>query len=441
MVDPGQLGRWLLVLMASVLACVVQAAEVRQMRVHEAPDHTRLVLDLSAPVDFASFELDNPQRLVLDLSRGRMNFDPDTLDLDGVPLQRIRSGRRGEQGLRVVLDLERKLEPRVFVLEPVAPHGHRLVVDLHDPEGERSSPVSVDREARRDVVVAIDAGHGGEDPGAIGPGNLYEKHVVLEIARRVERLLEAEPGITPVMIRTGDYYVPLIKRTELARGHRADLFVSIHADAFHRPSARGASVYALSERGASSETASWLAKRENRADLIGGVGDVSLNDKDDVLAQVLLDLSVTASLSASLDAGGRILEAMGGVARLHSQRVEQAAFRVLRSPDIPSILVETGFISNPDEARKLNTARYQQQLARAIVSGLRSHLREAAPPGTLLAWQRDNPGAVHRYVIEKGDTLSTIAQRFGVDAASVRQANDLENDVIRAGQEIVIPTG
>ncbi len=428
-------------LLSMLLVAAAGAAEIQQLRVHHAPDHVRLVMDLSGPVQHRSFRLQDPERLVVDLERASMKADPDRLSLSSTPLQAVRSGRRGDDGLRVVLDLKRKLEPRVFMLDPVEPHGHRLVIDLHDPDSSAPEPVRrVDRDGKRDIVVAIDAGHGGEDPGAIGPNGVFEKDVVLEISRRIYRLLDAEEGITPVMIRTGDYYVPLIRRTQLAREHRADLFLSIHADAFHRPSARGASVYALSERGASSETASWLARRENRADLIGGVGDVSLNDKDDVLAQVLLDLSVTASLSASLDVGSRVLGSLGDVARLHSPRVEQAAFRVLRSPDIPSILVETGFISNPEEARLLNTANYQQRLARAIVAGVRAHLEDEAPPGTLLAWRRDNPDAERRYVIEKGDTLSTIAQRFGVKTADVRRANNINGDVIRVGQEIVIPT-
>lgn len=435
----GALPSLFAVLLASLLAVPALAADVQQMRLHSAPDHTRLVLDLSGPAEHTVLQLDNPIRLVVDLSRGRMRFDPNRLDLSGTPVAAVRSADRGADGLRVVLDLRRTLQPKTFSLAPVAPYGHRLVIDLYEQESSAPEPPARERSPKRDVVVAIDAGHGGEDPGAIGPNGLFEKDVVLAIARRVESMLKAEPGVRPVMIRTGDYYVPLIRRTQLAREHRADLFISVHADAFHHPSARGASVFTLSDRGASSETASWLAARENRADLIGGVGNVSLNDKDDVLAQVLLDLSVTASLSASLDVGERVLESLGGVARLHSRRVEQAGFRVLRSPDIPSILVETGFISNPEESRLLATRDYQQRIATAIVAGVRAHLYEAPPPGTLLAWQRDNPGSGRRYVIEKGDTLSTIARRFGVETTAVRQANNIAGDLIRVGQVIVIP--
>ncbi|MCC5872042.1 MAG: N-acetylmuramoyl-L-alanine amidase [Gammaproteobacteria bacterium] len=429
----------LLAALALLLQSPAMAVEVQQMRLHSAPDHTRLVLDLSGPAEHSVFQLEDPLRLVVDLDQGRMRFDPARLNLNGTPLASVRAADRREQGLRVVLDLRRKLDPKAFSLAPVAPYGHRLVIDLYEQKSAEPERPPRQRSAKRDVVVAIDAGHGGEDPGAIGPNGLFEKDVVLAIARRVESMLKAEPGIKPVMIRTGDYYVPLIRRTQLAREHRADLFISVHADAFHHPSARGASVFTLSDRGATSETASWLAARENRADLIGGVGNVSLNDKDDVLAQVLLDLSVTASLSASLDAGERVLESLGGVARLHSRRVEQAGFRVLRSPDIPSILVETGFISNPEESRLLATRDYQQRIANAIVAGVRAHLHEQPPPDTLLAWQRDNPGSDRRYVIEKGDTLSTIARRFGVETTAVRQANNIAGDLIRVGQVIVIP--
>ncbi len=430
--------------LCGMLCAEVAAVEVERMRLHNAPDHTRVVLDLSGRVEHSMLELDGPHRLVLDLERGALKFDPRTVDLTGSPVSAVRAARRGD-GLRVVLDLRRKLEPTAFRLAPAGPHGHRLVVDLYERNGERqrapaAARVAIDRSEKRDLVVVLDAGHGGEDPGAVGPNGLREKDVVLSIARRVERLLEAEPGIRPVMVRTGDYYVPLIRRVQVSREHRADLFVSVHADAFHRPSARGASVFALSERGASSESASWLASRENRADLIGGVGNVSLNDKDDMLAQVLLDLSVTESLRSSLAAGDKVLGALGGVARLHSQRVEQAGFRVLRAPDVPSILVETGFISNPEESRLLATNDYQQRIARAIVAGVLAHLQADPPPGTYLAWRRDNPEAERRYTIAKGDTLSTIAERFGVRTAVVRQANNLNGDLIRVGQEIVIPS-
>ncbi len=237
----------------------------------------------------------------------------------------------------------------------------------------------------RDIVIAIDAGHGGEDPGALGPGGLHEKNITLSIARELQRQINQVRGYRAELTRTGDYFIPLRKRTEIARKKGADLFVSIHADAAPSRSAFGASVFALSDRGATSETARWLADSENRSDLIGGDGSVSLGDKDQMLAGVLLDLSMTATLSSSLDVGHKVLTNVGRITSLHKRRVEQAGFMVLKSPDIPSILVETGFISNVNESRKLASASHQQALARSITSGIRQYFQQSPPPGTYIA--------------------------------------------------------
>ena len=436
----GVRGRGLVLALAcALLPSAALAVDVEHMRVHSGPDHTRLVLDLSGPSRWSHLELADPPRIVVDLERGRLRFDPRRLNLSGTPIAAVRAADQGDGRLRVVLDLRRSLAPRLFDLEPVADFGNRLVVDLYEPEGRREESPRTVRELRRDVVVAIDPGHGGEDPGAIGPNGVREKDVVLAIARRVERLFDGTPGYEGVLLRTGDYYVPLRRRTELARQHRADLFVSIHADAFKTAQPRGASVFALSERGATSETARWLADKENRSDLIGGVGDVSLDGKDPVLTQVLIDIAMTASLGASLDAGERILESLERATRLHSRRVEQAGFAVLKSPDVPSLLVETGFISNPREARELATAEHQARLARALYEGIRRHVEAAPPPGTLVAWERTNGPSERRYRIRKGDTLSTIAERHGVPTRRLKTANGLASDVIRVGQVLVIP--
>ena len=423
-----------------LLAGPAFAVDVHQMRVHAAPDHTRLVLDLSGPTDWSHLVLDDPHRVVVDMERGHLRFDPERLDLSGTPIRRIRTGAREDGRLRVVLDLARPLEPRPFELAPVAPYGHRLVVDLHERGDERRVVRARSEDSpRRDLVVVIDAGHGGEDPGALGPDGVLEKDVVLAIARRLDQLLDRASGMRGELVRSGDYYVPLRRRTALAREHRADLFISVHADAFKTPGPRGASVYALSPSGATSEMARWLAESENQSDLIGGVGGVSLAGKDPVLAEVLLDLSMTGALTASLDLGERLLGALGNRGRLHSSRVHQAGFVVLKSPDIPSVLVETGFISNPQEARQLADPGYQDRVARALFEGARAHLEAQPPQGTLLAWWRDHPGERRRYVIEEGDTLSNIAQRFGVDTAHLMSTNDLSGDVIRVGQVLLIP--
>lgn len=450
---------WLLAALA--LSGLAQAADIQNVRIWRAPDNTRLVFDLSGPADHSLFSLSNPERLVIDISGARFSADVSDLPLSDTPLTGVRSAPRDEKDLRVVLDLSRQVNPKSFALPPNQQYGHRLVIDLYDHEQPRETITAPARptasplpqsggkqpvqEGSRNIKVAIDAGHGGEDPGAIGPGGVREKEVVLAISRELKTLLDAEPGFEAVLVRTGDYFIPLRKRTEIARKHNADLFVSVHADAFTRASAFGASVFALSSSGATSETARLLADRENRSDLIGGVGGVSLDNRDQVLASVLLDLSMTATLSASLDVGQQVLSAVGSITPLHKRRVEQAGFMVLKSPDIPSILVETGFISNPGEARKLVTRNHQQALARAMHTGIRDYFHRNPPPGTRVAalkssgqLQAQRP---REYEVVRGDTLSLIAARFGVSLASLRQTNALGSDKIRVGQILKVPAG
>ncbi|MCE8051535.1 AMIN domain-containing protein [Halomonas daqingensis] len=470
----------LLLLASWYVAMPAQAAQVDNIRLWAAPDHARLVFDLSGHAEANVFTLDNPRRLVIDLEQSRLDTDLASLDLQGSAITAVRSGVRDGSGLRVVLELSREVEPRHFTLPPNDQYGHRLVVDMEYPgeravenpidpieamireqemaasrhrseassgEAPRIDPEVVARQPaaphpRRDIIIAIDPGHGGEDPGAIGPGGTREKDVVMEISRRLQRLVDGAEGFRAVMIRDGDYYVGLRQRTRIAREQKADFFVSIHADAFNSPRPNGSSVYALSQSGATSETAQWLAASENRADLIGGVdGNLSLNDKDEVLRGVLLDLTMTATLNDSLAIGGQVLDQLGRVNRLHRSRVEQAGFMVLKSPDIPSLLIETGFISNPDEERRLRDSGHQQRLAESIFSGIEAHFRSNPPPASLLAWQRDNrrTPSSNEYRIQPGDTLSQIAARHGVPVAQLKQANDINGDVIRVGQVLRIP--
>ncbi len=411
------------------------AAKVHDVRLWRAPDHTRIVFDLTAPTDHNLIVLSNPTRIVLDLEDAALDADVSNLGLADTPVTRMRSGIRDGDDLRIVLDMSAEVDPRSFALQANAKAGDRLVVDLYDKSAAKVKvKKSARQNARRDIVIAIDAGHGGEDPGAIGPNRQYEKHVVMAIARELEALLKADAGFSPVMIRTGDYYISLKGRRELARKRQADLFVSIHADAFKHPSAKGASVYALSTRGATSTAARYLAEKENAADLVGGV---SLSDKDDVLAGVLADLSMTSTLDTSLKLGGRVLSSMDHVAKLHKRNVEQAGFAVLKSPDIPSILVETGFISNPGEARMLSTRSYQQKMARAIHRGIRDWFLTHPPAGTMLAWQKEQGSREYR--VARGDTLSGIAHRFSVSLADLKSYNSLSGSKIVVGQKLTIP--
>lgn len=466
----------------ALAAVNVQASSVESMRLWAAPDHARLVFDLSSATNANVFSLENPARLVIDLDDTQMDTDPSTLPLHDSAITSVRTGTREGGGLRVVLELNRDIEPRHFTLTPNDQYGHRLVVDLEYPgesavenpidpieamirdqeiqaqrasaQGQLPGSAEAPRDAapaevqearphpRRDIIIAVDAGHGGEDPGAIGPAGTREKDVVLEIARRLAAQVNGTEGFKAVLVRDGDYYLGLRQRTALAREQKADFFVSVHADAFTSPRPQGSSVYALSQRGATSETAQWLADSENRSDLIGGVdGNLSLRDKDQVLRGVLLDLTMTATLNDSLSIGGQVLEQLGRVNRLHKSRVEQAGFMVLKSPDIPSLLIEVGFISNPDEERRLRDPVHQSGLAQAIFSGMREHFERYPPPASLLAWQRDNQRqpSGNEYRIQSGDTLSAIAVRHGVPVNQLKQANDLNGDVIRVGQVLQIP--
>jgi N-acetylmuramoyl-L-alanine amidase len=426
---------WVGLILGLLAATSGWAVEVHEVRLWRAPDHTRIVFDLTGPSEHKLIVLENPGRIVLDMENATLKASLDNLKLDNTPVKRVRSGVREGDDLRVVLEVSTAVDPRSFALQANDKTGDRLVLDLYDKKAKTATvKKSVKQSAKRDIIVAIDAGHGGEDPGAIGPKRLQEKKVVLAIAKELNKLLKADKGFKPTMIRSGDYYVSLRGRRDLARKRQADLFVSIHADAFKRKEANGASVYALSTRGATSTAARYLAQRENSADLVGGV---SLSDKDDVLAGVLADLSMTSTLDTSLKLGDKVLRRVDGVAKLHKSRVEQAGFAVLKSPDIPSILVETGFISNPGEAKKLATSSYQKKMARAIHYGIKEWFLAHPPSGTLIAWQKQQSG--QQYIIARGDTLSGIAQRFNISLSDLKNRNRIDGSKIMVGQKLTIP--
>src|SRR5690554_348563 len=432
----------LLLLVLAFLTLEVQASSrIDSLRIWPAPDHTRLVFDLSGPVEHRVFSLENPNRLVIDISDVRLNTQLDSSDLTNTPISRVRSAVRNKTDLRVVLDLSQDVQPRSFLLRPNEQYGHRLVVDLVLPEKQKAPKQQAPKtiKQQRQIVIAIDPGHGGEDPGAIGPSGTREKHVVWGISKELASIIEKDPAFKPVMTRTGDYYIGLRKRVEVARNARADLFVSVHADAYRLPQPQGSSVYVLSQRGASSESARWLADSENRADLIGGVeGVLTLGDKDETLAGVLVDLSMTATLSESLKVGSRVLKNLGRVNHLHKRDVEQAGFLVLKSPDMPSMLIEAGFISNPQEEKRLKDLAYQRKLAQQIANAIKDYFIENPPPNTTLSTNRSHSSTA--YTIRRGDTLSEIARRKGVDIGELRKMNDLNNDVIRVGQRLRIPS-
>lgn len=415
--------------------------QIQGVRIWPAPDNTRIVFDLNAPVVYQLSAESARMEITLQAELAG-NLPP--VNAAKALLTDITS-QPTESGVRVLIGLKPGVRTKSFVLGPNQEYGHRLVVDLFPAQddalaAQHKKPSAAPREPAappvRELVIAIDAGHGGEDPGARGRGGGVEKDVVLAIARKLETLIKREPGMRPFMIRDGDYFVSLRNRINKARAQKADLFISIHADAFFTPNARGSSVYALSERGATNEAARWLAGNENAADLVGGV---SLDNKDELLASVLLDLSQTATIASSLDLGSSVLGALKRIGGVHKPRVEQAGFVVLKSPDIPSILVETAFISNPQEERRLRDARHQQKLADAIMDGIRAYFSKRRPAlPQQLARQEDAPA--HRHVIARGDTLSGIAQQYGVSQHSLRSANaTLNTDTLKVGQVLKIP--
>ena len=391
-------------LLATVVVGAAHAVEIRDVRLWAGPDHTRVVVELSGPATHNLFTLHNPERVVIDVSDANLVATQTAPSGQGL-VRQVRFGARDDGSLRVVLDINGDVQSKSFAVAPNESYGHRLVIDLA-PASE-PAPVRVEHappEEARDLVVAVDPGHGGDDPGAIGRGGTREKDVALAIARALAQRIDREPGMKAVLIRDGDYYVAHRDRMRKAREKRADLFVSIHADAIRDRAVSGSSVYILSPRGASDEASRWLAERENASDLIGGV---SLDDKDNVLASVLLDLSQTASISASMTAAERVLVELDRVGVVRKPTVQQAGFLVLKSPDIPSMLIETAYISNPGEERRLKDRRHQDKLANAIHGGIRGYFYENPPPGSRVAElvaQRSGGDSERAVIAQEGGT-------------------------------------
>ncbi len=427
------------VLLVALSAPVASAAEVKALRIWAGPEYTRAVFDVSGPLDYKLFDLADPDRIVLDLRGSTFADAYGTPDAKGL-LKAVRSGKQGSKDLRVVFDLAQGVRPKSFLLPPAEKFGYRLVLDLYpktQPAPVKTVQAVLPAGESRDVLVMIDAGHGGDDPGAIGAAGTHEKVITLAVARELKRVIDREPGMSAMLTRDGDYFIPHKQRYQKARDAKADLFVSVHADAFTKSEARGSSVWVLSPRGATSEAARWLADRENRADLVGGV---SLDTRDDTLAAVLLDLSQGATMEASNSVAGQVHAAMRRVGPTHRNHVERANFMVLRSPDVPSILVETAFISNPAEEKRLNNPVERTKLAEAIVDGIRNYFRMTPPPGTLFAANAKRDRA-SRHIVSTGETLSVIAARHGLSVGALRTANKLAGDSVRAGDVLQIPQG
>lgn len=379
---------------AFALPLSVSATQIRQARLWRSEDKVRLVFDLSGPVSYKTFTLSAPERLIIDVSGASLGGDFSQLALNDTVIRAIRSGPFGQGDTRIVLDLNSPVLLNSFLLAPQDGQSHRLVLDLVSAKPiqiaakvPRETP-QISAHPKRDIIVVVDPGHGGKDPGAVGAKGEREKDVVLSIAQMLAKRLKKEKGFDVKLVRNDDFFVPLRKRVAIARQHKADIFISVHADAAPRLTASGASVYCLSEGGATSATARFMAQRENSADLLGATSLLNLKDKDPMLAGVILDMSMNATIAASLQLGSTVLGSLADITTLHQKRVEQAGFAVLKSPDVPSILVETGFISNARDSQRLVTARHQQAVADGLFKGLQRYFEKNPPVDSYLAWQQ-----------------------------------------------------
>lgn len=351
--------------------------QLKGMRVWSSPESTRVVFDIEKGIDYKVYTMHSPERVVIDLRNTKLNTELKKVKIQGSGIQKLRSGVHPQNMLRIVLDMEQKVNINAFVLEPSGSYGDRLVIDLESYNKQAilalfDLDIKTKVPAAKDFIIAIDPGHGGEDPGAIGPKGTREKDVALAIAKKLKDLINRHPGMQAFLIRNGDYYLGFRERMNRARAKHADLFISVHADAFINSKADGASVFVLSTKKASSVAARWLVASENRADLVGGV---SLRDKNDQLAAVIFDLTQTANFVASMEASRHVLQHIGKTTKLHKKHVESGPFLVLRSPDIPSMLVETGFISNHKTELKLRESKYQDQIATSIANGVKAYFK------------------------------------------------------------------
>ncbi|MBN7819248.1 N-acetylmuramoyl-L-alanine amidase [Bowmanella sp. Y26] len=430
---------WLTLLLAFFSSLVVAQNQVDGVRIWPSPSNTRVVFDMQDAPEFTYFPLQNPTRLVIDLANTRKSLDFSKIQNDSKLIKRLRySNAKDKNAIRVVFDLTEAVDTQIFALPPTAPYGNRLVIDI----GGKSDSVSAnvkrsDQSENRDIVVAIDAGHGGEDPGSIGYSGSYEKNVTLSVAKMLADRINKTPGMKAAMIRTGDYYIHPNKRADMARQRKADLFVSIHADAYTTPQPSGASVWVLSMRRANSELGRWLENSEKHSELLGGAAEVIQDTASErYLTQALLDMSMDHSISTSYEVSREVLKEMKQITKLHKSVPQAASLAVLTSPDIPSILVETGFISNKAEEKNLNWAKFREDLAEAMYVAVQRYFKRMPPDGTLWAKnKRDN----RTHKVSPGESLSLLAQRYNVPVSQLKAANNLNSDMVRIGQVLTIP--
>ncbi|MBP9605276.1 MAG: N-acetylmuramoyl-L-alanine amidase [Chromatiaceae bacterium] len=424
------------------LSALTAPVAIQGARLWIAPDQTQLVIDADAAIEHKIFPVSAPDRLIIDIPEGRVTGKLPLAEPEDRLVKGVRSGVLENGQLRIVIDLKQGVRAKSFVLEPNERYGHRLVVDMAPKAGELPaagpSPAPAAKPAGngpRDLIIAIDPGHGGEDPGAIGVNGTPEKEITLAIARKLANLINRETGMRAQLVRDGDYYLGLYKRIELGRQYDADLFISIHADANQQDQgAAGSSVFVLSKDGATSKQAKWLAEKENNADRIGGV---NTGDKAPDLSKILWEMAQSGTMEFSNLAARAVLNNLNKVGVVHHGNVQKAGFAVLKAPDIPSMLVETAFITNPEEEKRLNSPDFQAQIAGAIMEGIKEYFANHPPPGTRWA----SKGGGRQHVIGKGDTLGRIAKQYAVSVSSLRILNRLEDGSLRVGQVLIIPEG
>jgi N-acetylmuramoyl-L-alanine amidase len=408
------------------------------VRIWPAPEHTRIVFDLSETPEYTYFNLQNPRRLVIDFKNSKSTADLTKKIKDDKRVKRIRTSQSKKNGsTRLVLELLDNYKQTVFPLAPAGQYGDRLVVDLFD-KSRAKTVRTVPKDNVEKVVIAIVAGHGGEDPGSIGGKGTYEKTVTLAIAKKLQKLIDKEKGMKAVMVRNGDYYVNLNRRTTIARKNNVDFLVSIHADAFSTPQPSGASIWVITNKRVESEMARWLINREKNSVLLGGGGGVIKNTNDDNLAFTLADMNKEHSLEVSLGMASNVISELKKVTKMHKKTPQHASFAVLKASDIPSMLVETGFISNHQEERNLTSSKHQQKLANAIFKGMRKYFIDRPPMGSYFASIPYRQDRQHK--VSRGESLSVLAQRYNISVSQLKTANSLSSNRVKIGQTLKIPS-
>ena len=426
----------LLITLFCLLPTQVYAANnIKGVRIWPAPDSTRVVFDLSNKPEFSYFSLSKPDRLVIDFANSHLSVAlNDVLNGDN-RIKKLRTSQSTKKGTtRLVLELAQNYQLSIFPLAPAGTYGDRLVIDIYDKNESDTATASVNIPSKRDIVIAIVAGHGGEDPGSIGARGTYEKRVTLSIAKKLEALIDRQPGLKAVMIRKGDYYVNHDRKTELARKSKADLLISIHADAFTSSKPSGASVLVQSTRRANSEFTRWIANRQKESELLGGAGETIKKTKDKNLAITLADMKKEYTMASSYAFAEHVIRQLKRVTKMHKSRPEGLSLAVLKSSDIPSVLIETGFISNPQEERNLTSSAHQQKLAKAIYTAVDNFFSENPPDGTLYAGTQ-----LKKHRVRSGESLSVIAKRYNVSLNHLKQKNNIKSNVIKIGQTLIIP--